>query len=320
MDSALNFDVTEDDLFYDTIVKRLDSQTLIKNYDSISTLKQILARVLKLEGMDEFRKEIIFDYNIYNLRFCQEKNFSAEQVSTYMSIINFILVNSLKRKLSQNDSYEILEKLVSRHAHQCPPYAEYFFTDKEKVAILKHVRNLYKYYLMYEICLTKFTDYNIISVAPFTGLIPDMDQKEGSAYNLEEVDADTPFGMYLAGLNEDPVEGLQDGEGQNDVTQSVIDNEMLTNMEATEAARKNDASGSQSREITAKPKGRKSQTDHLIDDPYKDETPDMRMGRLIMEQKFGAMMSGFNDQLKKMDDDLEEIAEDLINPKKKKGK
>ena len=64
--------------------------------------------------------------------------------------------------------------------------------------------------------------------------------------------------MYLAGLNEDPVEGLQDGEGQNDVTQSVIDNEMLTNMEATEAARKNDASGSQSREITAKPKGRKS--------------------------------------------------------------
>ena len=46
----------------------------------------------------------------------------------------------------------------------------------------------------------------------------------------------------------------------------------------------------------------------------------MRMGRLIMEQKFGAMMSGFNDQLKKMDDDLEEIAEDLINPKKKKGK
>lgn len=134
--------------------------------------------------MDEFRKEIIFDYNIYNLRFCQEKNFSAEQVSTYMSIINFILVNSLKRKLSQNDSYEILEKLVSRHAHQCPPYAEYFFTDKDKVAILKNVRNLYKYYLMYEICLTKFTDYNIISVSPFTGLIPEMDLKEGSAYSI----------------------------------------------------------------------------------------------------------------------------------------
>lgn len=154
---------------------------MIKNYNSISELKKILAKVLKLENMDEFRKEIIFDYNIYNLRFCQEKSFSAEQVSTYMSIINFILTNSLKRKLSQNDSYEILEKLVSRHAHQCPPYAEYFFTDKDKVAILKHVRNLYKYYLMYEICLTKFTDYNIISVAPFTGLVPEIDLKEGSA-------------------------------------------------------------------------------------------------------------------------------------------
>jgi hypothetical protein len=58
----------------------------------------------------------------------------------------------------------------------------------------------------------------------------------------------------------------------------------------------------------------------LRDDQYKDETPDMRMGRLIMEKKFGAMMSGFNDKLKRMDDDVEEIADDLINPKRKKGK
>lgn len=65
--------------------------------------------------------------------------------------------------------------------------------------------------------------------------------------------------MYLAGLNEDPVEGLQDGDDKNDQTQSEIDNEMLTNIEATEAARKNDASGSQSREITAKAKRRRSE-------------------------------------------------------------
>jgi len=79
----------------------------MKNFGSITEIKKILSRILKLEGLDDFRQEIMFDYNIDNLRFCQEKEFSAEQISTYMSIINFILTTSLKRKLTASDSYDI---------------------------------------------------------------------------------------------------------------------------------------------------------------------------------------------------------------------
>ena len=100
-----------------------------------------------------------------------------------MSIINFIFTFSLKRKLTPNDSFEILEQLVTRHCHQSPPYAEYLFNEKEKSEILLHVRNLYKFFLMYEISLTKFIDYNIISVQPFVPFVPVTDLKEGTPYS-----------------------------------------------------------------------------------------------------------------------------------------
>lgn len=41
MDYANNFKVTENDLFYDAIVKRNDSLVLMKNFDSIIELKKI---------------------------------------------------------------------------------------------------------------------------------------------------------------------------------------------------------------------------------------------------------------------------------------
>jgi hypothetical protein len=74
---------------------------------------------------------------------------------------------SLQKKLTAADSYEKLEKILDRHTKQAPPYSLLIFSEAQKQKILNHSHNIYKFFLMYEISLTKFVDYNILTHEPF---------------------------------------------------------------------------------------------------------------------------------------------------------
>ena len=186
------FGLNESDIFFDKWFKRLDCIELLRNKDNLDFLKekirQIRQKYLTEEKVknkelddeeeedetekDEMKTEIHVDFNIENLRFCFNRNYSAEKISTFMSIINYVFLISLQKKLTSNVSFEKLENILNKHTRQAPPYAIYVFNEKEKQEILDHVSNFYKFFLMYEISLTKFVDYNIITLDKFVDDIP----------------------------------------------------------------------------------------------------------------------------------------------------
>jgi len=50
----------------------------------------------------------------------------------------------------------------------------------------------------------------------------------------------------------------------------------------------------------------------------KNETPEMKMAREIMDKEFRSIKAGWNKQLKAIDGEVDEIMDELSNPKKKK--
>lgn len=66
---------------------------------------------------DSFKLQIHIDFNLEVLRFCCHGGFSAEQTSTFISIINTNLRDSLKRKLSTDTSYDNLEEIVKKYLY-----------------------------------------------------------------------------------------------------------------------------------------------------------------------------------------------------------
>lgn len=164
-------------IFYDQWLTRDHAIELLKNKSNIETLRDLITIVLHTKqpgfSMNDFKGEILIEFNLENLRFCFHNNFCAEQISTFMSIINFVFTVSLSKKFTASDSFEKLEEILDRHTKQVPPYAIKIFNDEEKEKVLEHSRGIYKFFLMYEISLTKFVDYNIFTIEPFTNF-PDL--------------------------------------------------------------------------------------------------------------------------------------------------
>ena len=161
-------------IFYNTWLTRKDAIRLLKHKETTENLRIIIIEVLSRKAaidLGDFKSEILIEFSLENLRFCFQKNYCAEQISTFMSIINFVFNVSLKKKMTASDSFEKLEDILARHIKQVPPFSIKIFSLEEKEDILEHVQAIYKFFLMYEISLTKFVDYNIFTVEPFTKFV-----------------------------------------------------------------------------------------------------------------------------------------------------
>lgn len=152
--------------YYDSWVSREDAIHLIKNKESQDKLKEFFIKKLTdeedIEG-DPFRLQIHIDFNMEVLRFCFSSDFTAEQTSTTISIINHVFRESLKQKLTTDSSYENLENAIDIYLHDSPPYTMRLFSAADKNKILVFSSHLYKFFQMYEISMTKFVDFNIIT-------------------------------------------------------------------------------------------------------------------------------------------------------------
>lgn len=163
-------DDSEQDVFFDTWLKRSEAIEVLRSKNQQIKLEEIIRTVMKRSDQDEeddFKRRIQMDFHLDNFRFCFSNNFSAEQISTFISIVHYVFYLSLEKKLAASDSFDRITKIVSRHTSQVPPFAVAMFSESEKEAIFVHVRGIYKFFLMYEISLTTFIDYNIHTLDPF---------------------------------------------------------------------------------------------------------------------------------------------------------
>ena len=159
--------------FYDSWIKRDEAIYLAQNRREAQKLKQFFAKKLEHDEdieNDEFRLQIHIDFNLEILRFCLHADFSAEQTSTFLSVLNTVFRESLKKKMTTDHSYETLEKIVDQYLYQSPPFTQKIFSHADKSRILGFVGQLYKFFQMYEISMTKFVDFNIVTQDCFAPL------------------------------------------------------------------------------------------------------------------------------------------------------
>ena len=93
------------------------------------------------------------------------------------------------------------------------------FNSEEKDSILDHAKNIYKYFLMYEISLTKFIDYNIFTIDPFIDVYQHTELSKGVEIHKEEFEKFDLLQPYLdiVGEIEEEQEPTDDKEATNEL-------------------------------------------------------------------------------------------------------
>ena len=152
--------------FYDSWVSRDEAIYLAQHRNDTPALKDFLVKKLaneeEVDG-DEFRLQIHIDFNLEVFRFCIQAKFTAEQTSTLMSIIHHVFRDSLKNRLPTETSFEKLQECLHLYLRDNPPFMRQVFNAEERIQVQRFACQLYKFFMMYEMSMTKFIDFNIIT-------------------------------------------------------------------------------------------------------------------------------------------------------------
>jgi NDP-sugar pyrophosphorylase family protein len=102
--------------FYNKIITRNQVIVLNKKHENVEAFRNYLSdRVLKLKPDEGTRNTIYLDYLTIIYKFCLSKLFSAEKISTLLSIGIYIFNESLEKKLPMMESYQLLKSFVDLH-------------------------------------------------------------------------------------------------------------------------------------------------------------------------------------------------------------
>jgi len=77
------------------------------------------------EGM---QAEIIFDFHLQNLEWAIRKKMEADKISTFVSMMKYILEEAVSMRLSMADSFESFKQCLLRHSVQRPPFSVGIFS------------------------------------------------------------------------------------------------------------------------------------------------------------------------------------------------
>jgi len=149
--------------FYNKIITRAQAIALSKKAKDPASFEQFVSKSILPEGDDDPERKVIYvDYFINTYKFCLQHHFSAEKVSTLMSIAIYIFTESIEKKLRFSESFELFKSLLSLHEIQREPYFMGIFSATEKSAIVKYFQTtFYKHYTLYDVAMTKTINYRV---------------------------------------------------------------------------------------------------------------------------------------------------------------
>jgi len=160
--------------FYNKIITRAQAIALSKHANDPASFRDFVSTKILSEGDDDpERKTIYVDYFINTYKFCCQHHFSAEKVSTLMSIAVYIFNESIEKKLRFSESFELFKSLLSLHEIQREPYFMGVFNATEKSAIIKYFQTtFYKHYTLYDVAMTKTINYRVTMLDKLEAALP----------------------------------------------------------------------------------------------------------------------------------------------------
>jgi len=135
----LNFtDVKEEDL------------RLMSEAESKATVKSLLKGCMKIDQDEGPHTEILLDMHYHNYAFCKSKNFSAMQTSTLLSMMKYVLEESIRKRFVLDDAFSEFRDLLLKHSVEHPPVSVGIFSYDDLKAVSEYVHNtFFRHYKLY---------------------------------------------------------------------------------------------------------------------------------------------------------------------------
>jgi len=249
------------------LLRRLESETApmtftdlpqqqVERLQQAGSREEVVAILMQCLGLlpdNGFQTEVLAEFHYHVFMFGQKLKFSAEKVSTLVSVMRMLHTSSIvEDRLEKSKAHELLDLLLQRHSRQLPPMSFGAFTEGEAQAVREFAdQHFFRYYAMHNFIFTQQHEVSISlsetralpAVIPLAQLhatfevdpreVPELEDIFGSATTGQDTDRNSATPGTVSAAN---TPGGNDGSSQ------------LT----AQAPSANNAGGAASREATAK--------------------------------------------------------------------
>lgn len=137
-------------VFLNTIINTKHIESLTKKRNLLEE-RLYLSKIFLLK-LNDSKDQILVDFYMNLYKFCINNHFSIEKISTFFSIMYFIMNYSImNKKIIKRNSFELFIDLIDFHSLHRPPYSYEIFDPKEKSIIIDFIQNtFYRNYILFE--------------------------------------------------------------------------------------------------------------------------------------------------------------------------
>ena len=115
----------------------------------LSNDTQLLHSISHL-NLDDERSELILDFHMINLRFCIDGKFDAKQVSTFLGMMNNLLLQTIQKRPDISQALAIFKDQVLMHSVEFPPMSVGIFSVDDTRLLCEFALNtFFRYFTMY---------------------------------------------------------------------------------------------------------------------------------------------------------------------------
>jgi len=159
------------------LLRRLESETApvtftdlplaeVERLQQAGSREEVVAILMQCLGLsldDGFQTEVLAEFHYHVFMFGQKMKFSAEKVSTLVSVMNKLHTHSIvEDRLDESKAHELLELLLRRHSRQLPPMSFGAFTAEEAQAVREFAdQHFFRYYAMHNFIFTQQQEVSI---------------------------------------------------------------------------------------------------------------------------------------------------------------
>lgn len=200
------------------------SQQQVADFLSASDLPSLrsqLSSAFSLQPGDPLT-EVLIDFHSNNLSFTRKEHFTPEKISCFLAVMDYVLHESLRLRLSNQAAYDLFKGLVLKHSIERSPWSIAVFTLDDLKAMTDYVLVTFlRHYSMYLHIFNPHLELTIETKEPFEGRFPPvLPIQEGQVANPRDLPV---LEDYLEPLPEEN-KGEQDLEaGESEAEDYTLD-------------------------------------------------------------------------------------------------
>lgn len=135
-----------------------------------AAVRQILASCLKVDQSPGILTEILTDFHYHNYSFCITRDFNVLKISTFLSIMKYVLEESVRSRLTMDSAFDEFKEQLLKHAVERPPWSVGIFSFNDVKAVMDYAHNtFFRHFKLYMYSFRTSCDVQIVLDEGFRG-------------------------------------------------------------------------------------------------------------------------------------------------------